>query len=164
MHSSSLKLGRKGVDLNVCESFKYFSEKLLRKYLKKKIFVFQKSNFTMKGASVKVAISSFFLNSLRNPTTRKISFHWGPHLAFPIIRRNICKSCFLNNSCNSFLKNRGHNPVEGKFLLTMYLFLLRNENLLRIQLKLNTALLSTFRVSVRSSQAWHLTFLTYIKA
>ena len=60
MHSSSLELGRKRVELNVCESFKYFSQKLLRKYLKKQIFVFQKSNFTMKGASVKVAILSFF--------------------------------------------------------------------------------------------------------
>ena len=37
-------------------------------------------------------------------------------------------------------------------------------DILRIQLKLNTALLSTFRASVRPSQAWHLTFLTYIKA
>ena len=38
---------------------------------------------------------------------------------------------------------------------------------LRIQFKLNTALLSycpCVRVSVRVSQAWHLTFLTYIKA
>ena len=35
---------------------------------------------------------------------------------------------------------------------------------LRIQLKLNTALLSTVRPCVRVSQAWHLTFLTYIKA
>ena len=34
---------------------------------------------------------------------------------------------------------------------------------LRIQLKLNTALLSTVRVFVCVSQAWHLTFLTYIK-
>ena len=39
--------------------------------------------------------------------------------------------------------------------------------LLRIQLKLNTALLShcpSVRPCVRVSQAWHLTFLTYIKA
>ena len=40
--------------------------------------------------------------------------------------------------------------------------------LLRIQLKLNTALLFTVRSSVRPfvcvSQAWHLTYLTYIKA
>ena len=35
---------------------------------------------------------------------------------------------------------------------------------LRIQLKLNTALLSTVRPCVRPSQAWHLTFLTYVKA
>ena len=60
MHCSSLEGGRKRVELNVCESFKYFPQKLLRKYLKKKIVVFQKSNFTMKGASVKVAILSFF--------------------------------------------------------------------------------------------------------
>ena len=36
MHRSSLELGRKRVELNVCESFKYFSQGLLREYLKKK--------------------------------------------------------------------------------------------------------------------------------
>ena len=35
---------------------------------------------------------------------------------------------------------------------------------LRIPLKQNTAILSTVRPCVRVSQAWHLTFLTYIKA
>ena len=100
MHSSSLELGRKRVKLNVCESFKYFPQKLLRKYLKKKYLFFQKSNFTMKGASVKVAILSFFLNSLSNPTTQKISFHCGPLLPFSNVWRNICKFCFLNICCN----------------------------------------------------------------
>ena len=55
MHCSSLELGSKRVELNVCESFKYFLQDLLDKYL-----LFQESNFTMKGASVKVAILSFF--------------------------------------------------------------------------------------------------------
>ena len=36
--------------------------------------------------------------------------------------------------------------------------------LLRILLKQNTALLSTVRVSVCPSHAWHLSFVTYIKA
>ena len=67
MHSSSLELGRKRVKLNVCESFKYFPQKLLRKYLKKKYLFFQKSNFTMKGASVKVAILSFFSQLAKKP-------------------------------------------------------------------------------------------------
>ena len=41
---------------------------------------------------------------------------------------------------------------------------IRDMEKLRIQLKLNTALLSTVGASVCVSQAWHLTFLTYIKA
>ena len=36
MHNSPLELGRKRVELNVCESFKYFPQGLLREYLKKK--------------------------------------------------------------------------------------------------------------------------------
>ena len=55
MYIFSLELGRKRVELNVCESFKYFSQELLRKFLENYL-LFQKSNFTMKGASVKVAI------------------------------------------------------------------------------------------------------------
>ena len=37
MHNSPLELGRKRVELNVCESFKYFTKELLRKYLEKNI-------------------------------------------------------------------------------------------------------------------------------
>ena len=47
--------------MNVFESFKYFTKELLRKYLEKYL-LFQKLDFTMNGASVKVAILSFFLN------------------------------------------------------------------------------------------------------
>ena len=43
MHSSPLELGRKRVELNVRESFKYFTLKLMRIYLKKKYLLFQKS-------------------------------------------------------------------------------------------------------------------------
>ena len=46
MHSSSLELGRKRVELNVCESFKYFTQELLRKYLKNNICNF-KSSFSL---------------------------------------------------------------------------------------------------------------------
>ena len=41
MHSSPLELGRKRVELNVRESFKYFTQELLRKYLKKNICNFK---------------------------------------------------------------------------------------------------------------------------
>ena len=41
MHCSSLELGRKRVELNVCESFKYFPQELLRKYLEKNICYFK---------------------------------------------------------------------------------------------------------------------------
>ena len=49
MHSPPLELSRKRVELNVCESFKYFSQELLRKYLKKKIFVILNVRFHHEG-------------------------------------------------------------------------------------------------------------------
>ena len=58
----------------------------------KKYLLFQKSDFTMKRASVKVPILSFFLN---HPTTQKISFHWAPLLAFPNVWRSICNFYYL---------------------------------------------------------------------
>ena len=39
MHSSPLELGKKRVELNVYESFKYFPQELLRKYLRQKIVI-----------------------------------------------------------------------------------------------------------------------------
>ena len=51
---------------------------------------------------------------------------------------------------------------DGKW--TKNIFQWARNTQLRIHLKLNTALLSTVRPRVRVSQAWHLTFLTYIKA
>ena len=48
MHNSPLKLGRKRAELNVCESFKYFTRELLRKYLEK-IFVTLKVQFHHEG-------------------------------------------------------------------------------------------------------------------
>ena len=48
MHNSPLELSRKRVELNVCESFKYFTKELLRKYLEK-IFVTLKVQFHHEG-------------------------------------------------------------------------------------------------------------------
>ena len=76
IHSSSLELGRKRVELNVCESFKYFSRELLRKYLKKNICHFQRPISSWRGPQWKSLFWAFFLNSLRNPTTQKISWIW----------------------------------------------------------------------------------------
>ena len=45
MQNSQLELSSKRVELNVCKSFKYFTQKLFRKYLKKKIFVISKVRF-----------------------------------------------------------------------------------------------------------------------
>ena len=49
MHSSPLELSRKRVELNVCESFKYFTQELLPKYLKKKKNVILKVLFNYEG-------------------------------------------------------------------------------------------------------------------
>ena len=56
MQNSLLELSGKRVELNVCESFKYFTQELLRKYLKKKIFVLLKVRFHHEGAIVKITI------------------------------------------------------------------------------------------------------------
>ena len=48
MHNYSLELSRKRVELNVCESFKYFTKELLQKY-SEKIFVFLKVRFHHEG-------------------------------------------------------------------------------------------------------------------
>ena len=56
MLSFPLELSRKRVELNVCESFKYLTQELLRKYLKKKIFVLLNVRFHHEGAIVKIAI------------------------------------------------------------------------------------------------------------
>ena len=49
MHNSPLELGRKRVELNVCESFKYFFPGIIAQIFEEKKLLFQKSNFTMKG-------------------------------------------------------------------------------------------------------------------
>ena len=83
MHSSPLELGRKRVELNVSESFKYFTQELLRKYLKKNICNFKSPISPWRGPQWKLLFWAFFLNSLRNPTTQKISFHCeAPFLLF----------------------------------------------------------------------------------
>ena len=48
MHNSPLELGRKRAEMYVCESFKYFTKELLRKYLEK-IFVILKVQFHHEG-------------------------------------------------------------------------------------------------------------------
>ena len=107
MHSSLLELCRKRVELNVSESFKYFSQELLHKYLQRNISHFKSPILSWRGPQWKSIFWAFFLNSLRNPTTHKISFHWGPLLAFSNIWRNICKFCFLNIGCNFLNKKSG---------------------------------------------------------
>ena len=59
MHSFSLELGRKRVESN--GEFQIFFPGITAQIIEEKIyFSFQKSNFAMKGASVKVAILIFF--------------------------------------------------------------------------------------------------------
>ena len=48
MYNSSLELGRKRVGLNVCESLKYFTKELLRKYLEN-ILIILKVQFHHEG-------------------------------------------------------------------------------------------------------------------
>ena len=76
MHNSPLELSRKRVELNVCESFKYLTKELLRKYLEKYL-LFYKSDFTMKGDSVKVAILSFSSQLAMKPLHTELFLNFG---------------------------------------------------------------------------------------
>ena len=83
MHSPPLELSRKRVELNVCESFKYFTYELLRKYLKKKIFVILKGRFHHEGVlSESRYFELFFSTRYRAPSDKKSAFTEPPFLLF----------------------------------------------------------------------------------
>ena len=82
MHNSPLKLGRKRAELNVCESFKYFTRELLRKYLEK-IFVTLKVQFHHEGGlSESRYFELFFSARYEAPPHKKSAFTSPPFLLF----------------------------------------------------------------------------------
>ena len=75
MHNSQLELSSKRVELNVCESFKYFTKELLCKYLEK-LFVILKVRFHHEGGlSESRYFELFFSNRYEAHLHKKISFH-----------------------------------------------------------------------------------------
>ena len=76
--------------------------------------------FTIKGATVKVAILSFSFKW--NPSTQKIRFYWAPLFAFPNVWFNFFKFCFLNICCNFRVQNLGHDLVKATWSGQIYLF------------------------------------------
>ena len=66
MHCSSLELGRERVELNVCESFKYFPQELLRKYLEKNICYFKSPISPWRGPQWKSLIEHLYTNIINN--------------------------------------------------------------------------------------------------
>ena len=130
MHSSPLELGRKRVELNVRESFKYFTQELLRKYLKKNICNFKSPISPWRGPQWKLLFWAFFLNSLRNPTTQKISFHWAPLLAFPNVWPNNWTFRFLNICCNFLGQKSGVQPCQRSLVYDKYIFFSRRSRTL----------------------------------
>ena len=82
MHNSPLELDRKRVRLNVCESFKYFTKKLLRKYLEK-IFVILKVQFHHEGGlSQSCYFELFFSTRYEAPPHKKSAMTEPPFLVF----------------------------------------------------------------------------------
>ena len=82
MHNSPLKLGRKRAELNVCESFKYFTRELLRKYLEK-IFVTLKVQFHHEGGlSESRYFELFFSTRYEAPPHKKSAMTEPPFLVF----------------------------------------------------------------------------------
>ena len=97
MHRSPLELSRKRVELNVCESFKYFTQKLLRKYLK--IFVILLIWFHHEGGlSESCHFELFFSTRYEAPPHKKSAFIEPPYLLF-LAFALIFKFCFRNISC-----------------------------------------------------------------
>ena len=85
MHCSSLELGRKRVELNVCERFKYFPQELLRKYLEK-IFLISKFQFNHEGGlSESRYFELFFSTPYEAPPHKKSAFTESPFLLFLIL-------------------------------------------------------------------------------
>ena len=82
MHSPPLELSRKRVELNVCESFKYFTKELLRKYLEK-IFVILKVRFHHVGGLSESRYFELFISARYvAPPHKKSAFTEPPFLLF----------------------------------------------------------------------------------
>ena len=74
MHNSQLELSSKRVELNVCESFKYFTKELLCKYLEK-LFVILKVRFHHEGGLSQSRYFELFSQLAMRPHHTKISFY-----------------------------------------------------------------------------------------
>ena len=98
--------------------FQIFHQGIIAQIFGKNICYSKSPISSRRGPQWKSLFWAFFLNSLRNPTTQKISLDWGPHLAFPNALRNICKFCFLNICCNFLGQNLGHHLLKDHFILT----------------------------------------------
>ena len=82
MHNYSLELSRKRVELNVCESFKYFTKELWRKYLEK-IFAILKVRFHHEGGlSQSRYFELFFSTRYEAPPQKKSALTEPPFLLF----------------------------------------------------------------------------------
>ena len=74
MHNSQLELSSKRVELNVCESFKYFTKELLCKYLEK-LFDILKVRFHHEGGlSESRYFELFFSTRYEAPPHTKSTF------------------------------------------------------------------------------------------
>ena len=108
MHNSPLKLGRKRAELNVCESFKYFTRELLRKYLEK-ICVTLKVQFHHEGGlSESRYFELFFSTRYEAPPHKKSTFTEPPFLLF--LTFGLISSNF---AAIFWVKNMGHDLVKA---------------------------------------------------
>ena len=73
MHNSQLELSSKRVELNVCESFKYFTKELLCKYLEK-LFVILKVKFHHEGGLSQSHFFELFSGLAKKARRKKLAF------------------------------------------------------------------------------------------
>ena len=85
----------------------------------------------MKGASVKVAILSFFFQLAKKPHHTKSQLSLRPLLPSPNDLRNICKFCFLIICRNVLGQKSGSKPSQRLLHFEKYIsFSLKNRTLL----------------------------------
>ena len=113
MHNSSLELSRKRVELNVCESFKYFTKELWRKYLEKIFAIFKVRFHHEGGLSQSRYFELFFSTRYEAPPQKKSALTEPPFLLF-LTFGIIFQILFSKYLLQFFLvKNLGHNLIKA---------------------------------------------------
>ena len=107
MLSFPFELSRKRVELNVCESFKYFTKELWRNYLEK-IFAISKVRFHHEGGLSQSRYFELFSQLDMFPSTQKSAMTEPPLMLFQMFGLISSNFVFLIFPAIFLVKNPGH--------------------------------------------------------